>query len=216
MDRLSSWLYPPYARCYGCGHPRLDDQGDHLCADCRAKLHSLRRTGAPFQVEGIEKIYAPYSYEGVTEALVHRLKYDCVRDVAVWLGRDMAGSLDGAGFDAIIPVPLHKERLLERGFNQALLLGQEITRHRGIPVLEALRRTRNTGQQAKLNKVRRMENMLEAFEACQKIEGMRVLLVDDVCTTGATAHACAQALFRAGVGSVRLCVAAVTEAGHKG
>lgn len=214
MDLLKTWLYPPYARCYGCGHPRLDDTGDHLCKDCRAGLKSLRRTGAAPSVEGIERIYAPFSYDGVAEALVKRLKFDCVRDVAVWLGRDMAASLDESGFDVIVPVPLYKDRLRERGFNQALLLGREISRRRGIPVLEALKRIRDTGQQAKLNKVRRKENLLDAFEACEKVEGMRVLLVDDVCTTGATAHACAQALYGAGVGSVRLCVAAVTEAGR--
>ena len=201
-------FYPPYARCYCCGHPRQDNMGDHLCLPCRKALSSIRKQEIFFFVEGVEKVYAPYPYEGAARDLIHCLKYDCVRDAAKVLGSDMAACLDPKDFDALTPVPLHAAR-------QAELLALAVGEQKNIPVLPALVRLRETGQQAKLQKERRMRNMEDAFQTSGKVKRLRLLLVDDVCTTGATARACARALYKAGAKSVSLLVAAVTlKTGH--
>ena len=215
MDFLKSLLYPPYARCYCCSHPRLDDAGDHLCLPCRKALASSRKQEIFFFVEGVEKVYAPYPYEDAARELIRCLKFDCVMDAARGLGMEMAACLDGKDFDALVPVPLHPDRLLERGFNQAELLADVVGEQKGAPVLPALMRLRETGQQAKLEKERRIKNMEGAFQTCERVRGLRLLLVDDVCTTGATARECARALYASGAKGVSLLVAAVTlKAGH--
>lgn len=215
MGLITSLLYPPYARCYCCGHPRLDNMGDHLCVPCRDSLAYIQKQEVFFYVEGAEKVYTPYPYEGAAKELIHCLKYTCVRDAAKVLGTRMACCLKDDSFDALVPVPLYPKRLSERGFNQAELLAQAVGDPKGIPVLPALKRVRETGQQAKLEKERRIKNMEDAFQTCDKLKGMRLLLVDDVCTTGATARACIRALLSSGAKSVSLLVAAVTlKAGH--
>ena len=210
MGFLTNLLYPPYARCYCCGHPRLDGMGDHLCVPCRDALASIQKQEVFFYVEGAEKVYAPYPYEGAAKELIHCLKYTCVRDAAKVLGTRMASCLQEDSFDALVPVPLHPKRLMERGFNQAELLAQAVGKQKSIPVLPALKRVRETGQQAKLEKERRIKNMEDAFQACERVRGMRLLLVDDVCTTGATARACIRMLLHSGAKSVSLLTAAVT------
>jgi ComF family protein len=110
-------------------------------------------------------------------------------------------------FDAVVPVPLHWRKQWDRGFNQADLLARHVARRRHIPVLHALRRKRSTATQAGLAVAGRRRNVAGAFEArrSQKgITGARILLIDDVMTTGATANACAVVLKRSGAKSVSL------------
>jgi ComF family protein len=112
----------------------------------------------------------------------------------------------GRQFDAVVPVPLHWRRRWTRGFNQSELLAQAIARRCGAPVVNALTRRRATSAQAGLTHAARRQNVAHAFQArpSRRIEGKRVLLIDDVMTTGATAAACARALRRAGAQSVTL------------
>jgi ComF family protein len=109
-------------------------------------------------------------------------------------------------FDFIVPVPLHWRRRWRRGFNQAELLAREVSRHRRIPILNALRRRKSTVNQAGLTSAGRRRNIAGAFESCRGIDlkGRRILLIDDVFTTGATASACSRALKKAGAGTVTL------------
>jgi ComF family protein len=107
--------------------------------------------------------------------------------------------------DLVVPVPLHPSRLAERGFNQAALLARPIARALGIPLLaRGLDRTRDTPRQATLDRVLRLENVAAAFvaRAPEKVSARRILLVDDVRTTGATLRACAVALQKAGASCV--------------
>ena len=109
-------------------------------------------------------------------------------------------------FDAVAAVPLHWRRRFTRGFNQAELLAAQVARRRGIPALRALRRLRFTRAQTGLTNAGRRKNVAGAFRARGRapLEGLRILLVDDVMTTGATGSACATALKRAGAKSVTL------------
>jgi len=110
-------------------------------------------------------------------------------------------------FDAIVPVPLHWWRKWQRGFNQSELLARQLAARTGLPVLEALRRVRATAVQAGLSNRGRRRNVAGAFavaRASRRIDGKRLLLIDDVMTTGSTAATCAAVLKRAGAARVAL------------
>ena len=121
----------------------------------------------------------------------------------------MADALVRRDFDCIVPVPLHPRRLRQRGVNQALLLARAITEHTGIPTREALVRVRYRRPQSRTPLAERRRQVAGAFSCLQGAQGMRVLLVDDVRTSGSTANTCAKALLEGGAQSVSLCVAAV-------
>jgi ComF family protein len=108
------------------------------------------------------------------------------------------------GFDAVVPMPLHWRRRWQRGFNQSELLAREIARKWGVPVSALVRRKRATAPQAGLTSAQRRKNVEGAFQVGKgtRLKGMRLLLIDDVLTTGATASACARALKRAGAAQV--------------
>jgi ComF family protein len=140
---------------------------------------------------------------------VHALKYDGRRSLARPLADLMRqrGADVIAGGEVVVPVPLHHSRLRERGFNQAA----DLARHLGLPVLSALRRVRATATQTSLPAAQRHRNVRQAFVATRRVHAIRnsrVILVDDVCTTGATLEACARALKEAGVAHVAALTAA--------
>jgi ComF family protein len=137
---------------------------------------------------------------------VHTLKYNRRQRMAVPLGNLLNRYLlaHPIAVDAIVPVPLHPERLRLRGFNQALLLARQLSQQSGLPLLATeLARVRQTSQQADLNRAQRRENVREAFAwQAQTAPPRRILLIDDVLTTGATVEAAARALCAAGAREV--------------
>jgi ComF family protein len=138
---------------------------------------------------------------------IHQLKYNNFKALALPLAQLLAEYWQSRSWEVevIVPVPLHGRRLRERGYNQSALLAQELGRLIDLPVVEdSLLRLRDTIAQVKAPDAEiRRKNVLGVF-ACRdgKLEGEKVLLIDDVCTTGATLDSCAIALNRAGVGSV--------------
>lgn len=227
-NRIAGWLYPRAANCLICGDPRNASLQDCLCDACRERLKTWRvppqacdrclspvSKGKPCafcaspMMKPIEAVFSPYRFGGEVRQLIHALKFNACGEAAPLLGRAMAESLSRREFDCIVPVPLHEKRLRQRGFNQAALLCQELSKETGIPVQELLRRDRYRRPQSKTPLKRRSENVSRAFSCAENAEGLRVLLVDDVRTSGSTAHACAKTLLKAGAESVCLCTAAV-------
>jgi ComF family protein len=152
-------------------------------------------------------------YEDVARDLVHRLKYGDRLDLATSMGRWMAraGRDLLADADALVPVPLHWRRLWGRRFNQAAVLAKAAASHSGLPVLAGvLKRMRATSQQVGLSRSARAVNVQGAFAVTQDgkaaVYGKRLLLVDDVLTSGATVDACARTLLRAGARNVDVLV----------
>ena len=144
-------------------------------------------------------------FDGVVRNMIHGLKYadrhDGRRLFARWLSS--AGDELLADADLLVPVPLHRWRLLQRRFNQAAILAQELARLRGMPWHpDALARVRRTPQQVGLTRDQRRRNMAAAFQVCASalpaITGRKIVLIDDVITTGATVEACARVLKAAG------------------
>ena len=184
--------------CAACRTPflnrsPLDETG--RCAVCRLGL------------AGYDAVYAYGSYEGALRKLIHLLKYGGVQPLARPLGDYLARALPSAqAFDLVTPMPLHWRRRWERGFNQAELLAREIARRWRAPFDSVARRVRFTAPQAGLTHAQRRLNVRGAFTVKRgvRLDGLRVLLVDDVLTTGASAGACARALKRAGAAHVAL------------
>jgi len=175
----------------------LDEKG--VCAACRSGLRGFDRA-ASFGL-----------YEGPLRKLIHLYKYSGMKPLAGTLAGYMERALSiDAAFDAVVPVPLHWRRQWDRGFNQSELLARHIAQRRGIPVLHALRRKRATAVQAGLASAGRRRNVAGAFllrcggKTDPGLAGRKVLLIDDVMTTGATASACASVLKRGGAKSVSL------------
>ncbi len=139
--------------------------------------------------------------------MIHLLKYDGMRPLAGPLGAYLLRSFPrDEAFDCIVPVPLHWRRRWKRGFNQSELLAGVLARATGIKVRGALGRVQATATQAGLSNSARRRNVAQAFH-CRRpgtVSGKRILLVDDVMTTGSTATACAGALKRAGAARVVL------------
>ena len=191
-------ITPPV--CGSCGDPlptwRTHSIECGRCPRCR------RRAGRPIPTRAIG------TYDGTLRAIVHALKYDGRRSV----GRPLAALLATRGADLlagaaiVVPVPLHRSRQRVRGFNQA----SESARHLGPPLVHALRRTRATPSQTDLPAGERHANVRDAFALSRhaRVNGMVVVLVDDVSTTGATLEACARVLYEAGASDVRALTAA--------
>lgn len=183
-------------RCGRCGVPFASRAAGPTCGECR--LHEPAYTQAA----------AFGTYEHNLRELIHMFKYAGMQPLARPLGLHLAQALDDAPFpkpDVVVPVPLHKKRLRQRGFNQAQLLAQQLGRSFQIPVApRGLLRVRPTAAQAGLSGSARRDNLASAFAPGDPaaVRGQKVLLVDDVLTTGATAHACARTLRRAGAEEV--------------
>lgn len=198
FDTVLGLIFPD--RCAGCGK-----HGDLFCDACRARLRPYPQDG--FVPPLLDEATVAFLFEEPLQSAIHCLKYDRVRRMALPLGTLLAEHLHTHPLpaDAIIAVPLHAHRLAERGFNQSELLAQRIAEVCGLPLLTAgLVRCRDTAQQVKLSMAERQENMRNAFVWQQSTPPpARVLLLDDVLTTGATLGACAYALRAAGTREVR-------------
>lgn len=206
-DKLLGVLFPD--RCVGCGN-----LGDLLCSACRATLRplphpprSLTHVRADGNDVSLNETRAAYVFEGPLREAIHALKYDRVKRIAPILGDLLSDYLQthAMPIGAIIPVPLHKQRLAERGFNQSELVAQRLAETCGKPLLvKGLFRKRDTAHQVGLDAQERKQNMYNAFVwRGSSAPPPRVLLIDDVLTTGATLNACAQALKAAGSREVR-------------
>jgi ComF family protein len=195
-------LYPLGTACTVCAQP-LEARVPIRCRRCA-------KSPPPF-----ETIAAPYRYGGELAVALQRLKYDRRLDIARTLAPLLAPALAEASaeVEVIVPVPLHWRRQSKRGFNQASVLVEQARTRGGAPVdAISLRRRRATASQAGLTARERARNVAGAFAVVRRrrprIEGRRVLLVDDVITTGATVAAASRALLDAGAASVRgLCLA---------
>ena len=202
MRTLSDLVLP--RRCAGCRAA-----GEWLCLACRDACDAEPLVLAP----GLRG-RAAGAFAGPLREAVHAFKYGGEHALATELGslvarlvaRDLA---TGILLDAIVPVPLHGVRLRERGYDQALLLAEHVSRSCGLPLVPALRRIRWSRPQVELDRDRRAENTSGAFVGIAgALRGARIALVDDVTTTGATLRAAAAAARACGARSIRAYVVA--------
>ena len=220
-------LYPP--RCEACGGLRRDT----ICTECLTAVERIQPPvcslcGEPFDPNaqsaptcaGCRRVRRPFSvarsaayYTGPLVKAIARFKYHC--QMVLWrpLGELMvealhngaANALDPDSVEVVCPVPLHESRLHQRGFDQSELIAEVVADAAGKPLRSLLERTRPTLPQVDLPAQSRAANVRGAFRARlqEVIEGQRVLLIDDLFTTGATIAECARVLRRAGAAEVR-------------
>ncbi|NIA20996.1 MAG: ComF family protein [Anaerolineaceae bacterium] len=229
---LFGLLLPPGCTC--CGEPTdYASGGAGLCSQCRDELAALAgqpscprcgRTVGPYASCSLcTKKSSPFQgavrigiYDGPLSLMVQKLKYNGARHGIALMAELLAAKLHQAGqaeeADLVTAVPLHWWRYYRRGFNQSSLLARALGR-RGLeaPQRRVLVRTRDTPPQVGLSMTARRENVRGAFRVRRpgQVKGQRILLVDDVMTTGATAGECARVLRRAGARSVTVAVVAV-------
>jgi ComF family protein len=217
--------YPP--QCLACRE--IVSAPASLCPACWRDMPFIsrpfcERLGTPFAVDLGGPLLSPAAiadppvfrraravarYDGAARELVHKLKYSDRQELAIGMGRLMAGAArDSLGeVDAVVPVPLHWTRLWQRRFNQAAALARVVAVETGLPLETGwLKRRKRTLRQVGLTRDERRKNLQGAFavpeEARPLVRGKRVLMVDDVLTTASTANAAARALLKGGAESV--------------
>ncbi len=190
--------------CNQCGQPIHVSDVQEKCFDCSRSKQYFK--------QGI----SIYEYRGkVKKAMVH-FKFFGKKRYAVTFGKLMSDKIkqmtNWPEFDIIIYVPLHKTQLRKRGYNQAKLLAKELAQELNVPLrINIIRKDRQASHQRKLNRFQRQMNMRNTFEVDPNvsIEGLTVLLVDDIYTTGATMNECARIMIKAGAKQVYIVTAAI-------
>jgi len=205
-------------RCVGCGKG-----GGFLCPECLGKLPRLLPLLCPHcgrpQASGIvcpscwqrkteiDGIRSPFRFDGAIREAVHQLKYRNLKAISPCLAELLADYLRSNPLpgEVFVPVPLHPRRLRERGYNQSGLLARDLGRRINLPVIEdCLIRVKQAQPQVRAVDVEeRRRNVVDAF-VCrdEKVSGKQIILIDDVCTSGATLESCAAALKNKGATSV--------------
>jgi ComF family protein len=216
-----------------CAVCREPVEGQGLCPACWSKLSFItrpycERLGIPFVYDpgpgilSMEAIADPPAYHraraavrfnDISRALIHALKYGDRLDLAPMMGRwlSQAGRELLGDADALVPVPLHWRRRWARRFNQSAILAAAVSAASGVPIAtDALKRVKFTAQQVGLSRSERAANVQGAFRVPPagkaEVAGRRLVLVDDVLTSGATVEGCAKALLRAGARTVDVLV----------
>ncbi|MBI3004924.1 MAG: ComF family protein [Ignavibacteriales bacterium] len=209
-DSLLEFVYPPV--CVSCNRS-LEDGSQKVCELCWNSIQTLNRNH-PLFLDTQQKLLAAgflsdvvsayvFQKEGAFQHIAHYLKYRGYESLGVELGKRLGSVMDEWGVrpDLIVPIPLHRVKLRERGYNQAEMIANGISSATKIPVFaNIILRRRHTQTQTKLNLDERRKNMEDAFgiavQGSEKIAGKICLIVDDVITTGATMNSCAEALLR--------------------
>jgi ComF family protein len=227
LSDFVSLIFP--RTCLACLEPLARGE-DHICTGCRAQLpytdyHRLPERENPLARRFWGKVpvrhalsYLRFLRHGRVQHLLHQLKYQGQRDVGLvlgrWYGAELTAQDLATDFDLIVPVPLHPRKLAKRGFNQSDTFAEGLSQGLAVPwSARALRRTEYTDSQTSKNRTERWFNVATVFEVAEPaaVVGKRVLVVDDVLTTGATLEACAVALLAAGCREVSIATIACAE-----
>ena len=212
-ERLCCLVFPN--RCLLCGRAVLPER--LFCPQCAGALpeewvsRQLYLKEAP---DGVLQVKACLPFEKGFRRTLHRFKFEEERALAKPIGQLMgeAARSFGLGFQAVVWVPMSDKRLRQRGFNQSELLAKVVARELGVPALGTLTQTRETGFQHTMSLAQRADNVRDAYRVGIPVEGMNLLLVDDIVTTGATLFSCAKVLYQGGAQSVwGLCAGATPQ-----
>lgn len=211
---LLDFIYPP--TCLVCG--TVVENGDPICGQCFSKIQPYsegkgleelwisRHEINPIYLDGF---LAGFYFEPNLQNLLHLLKYQKQRRLGSffgrWLGKNLSFQLQMWNIDWVVPVPLHPRKRRKRGYNQSDLIAREVAAENGFLLARSvLKRTRNTATNTGLSASERIRNVSGAFIVHPKFNfsGKRILLIDDVITTGSTLNACAEPLKKAGAAAV--------------
>ncbi len=213
FDAFLDLVYPPFHPCPHCRKSGVPIEGEEtaLCARCFYAFPFLTAEERP---EGVESLA---HYRQSAQSLVHRLKYKEGLYLARPMAKLMVKKLDLHHHDLVIPVPMHRRRQKQRGYNQADLLARQIASMEELEYESTvLTRIRETAPMYQLNRLQRIQNMWDSIvvrEDClHRVQNQKILLVDDIYTTGATTQACIRQLTEAGAAEVTVATFAVADA----
>lgn len=228
MKAMLDLLYPPKSRCSVCGSPSprivcercmsaieflegltcfhcgknlSESYGDMVCPDCKTRKFQYDRA------------FSCFEYKGVGKELIYSLKYEGKTRISEVIAALMEDRLrnESLKIDAIVPVPIHPNKLKARGFNQSLLIAEALGERLGKPVADCLERVKETKEQYNLDRSHRFLNIVDAFSV-KLLYNMNkhssILLVDDIYTTGSTVNECSRVLKKAGVKTIYVITAA--------
>ena len=227
-------LFPSNVTCFLCGEEVWNDKyvlcntcerevvfPDKICLKCGTPLHSLANycLTCKNNKRYFTMARAPLVYKDKVAGAIKRFKYENKKYMARYFATFMAEEFERnkneiGKIDFLVPVPLHEDKEKERGFNQSALLAEEFSKIIEIPVLKGnLVRVKNTKTQTELSYKERQENLEKAFKVLnwREVKGKRIILIDDVLTTGSTLNHCAHALLKSGAAAVYALTAATTD-----
>jgi len=208
LDRFRRFLFPP--RCAFCRTLLADDER-YLCTACSQKNYAISRPKA-YSGAFYAAALSAFVYEGEVRQILHRLKFHGGVHLAEFFASRMADKLGSAGweFDLIVPVPSHFYRRYKKGYDHARLLAQELSRFTGAECAPLLKKVRRTKPMYGLHKAQRRANIIGSVTCTKPVDARhrRVLLVDDIITTGCTAAECARVLRDYGAETVYVITAA--------
>lgn len=231
IESFLELLYPEKNTCFICGLYDETINGDCICHDCRKKLKVIDppvciKCSRPINYESsnslcpdcnlydrnFETAKAPYSYEALVKDSIYNFKYHNKAYFYKLFGKCLLNymtDIDYIYFDYLTSVPLHRSKLRTRGYNQSELIAKYLSHHLSIPYADLLKRRKKTTKQSQQGKLERRKNLKGAFaikspHKYEHIKNSRVLLVDDVYTTGSTADECSKTLIDFGISKVYL------------
>lgn len=217
FERLLRLLYP--VKCIICDAVLREDSAVYLCSECHGVLpchgNGFRKLR---EIPYCDSAFAAFKYSDGIDTAIQSMKFKhqplLAGTLAYLLYERMMESNITSEFDAIIPVPMHPRKKRERGYNQSQLIANELSLYLGIPVLdEVLIKNRYTRPQSQLGREERIRNLDGAFsvKTANKIINKKILLVDDVVTTGTTINNCAKILYERGASALFASVIAIAE-----
>ncbi|MGR3221234.1 MAG: ComF family protein [Candidatus Anammoxibacter sp.] len=234
INTAIDFVYPRH--CFSCDNEIENETERFVCDECKSQikissenrclkcglaigLYTTNRVSGCLSCKNMEfrfdAVHCVTAYNGVIRALIHRFKYDRKEVLSVSFGNNMIEWSNScsvmSNVDLIVPVPLFWQKRIKRGFNQSLLIAKSLAKHNSIPIsINNLKRIRNTETQANLTRNQRLKNVKDAFKVKKpaKFSGKKILLVDDVMTTGVTASECARILKAIGTQKVDVLVLA--------
>ncbi len=238
MEALK-WIYPE--RCIFCRDVLTLSSRVSVCGECREQVEFIKKPtclfcGAPISKEGekcspckkrkeeysFDGNYSPLAYNFGIKDMLHDLKYRKKRTyvkATIDFLINESGGIDVdyfTGGQLLVPVPLHKKKLRERGFNQSTLIADNLSKLTGIKVCDALIRAKNTKPQYELNFLERQNNIKDAFVINSKfsVNAKDIILIDDIFTTGATLNECAKVLKESGAACVKTFTLSIARGGN--
>ena len=226
LRALLDLIFPVSCPC--CGNEPEPDGPEYICGSCWQEIEWVNSKGClncgrPLEASGtcgsceeasscLDSFHIACYYSGNIRSIIINFKYNGKRYLGKTIGDILSEcwkETEPGFFDAVVPVPLHPSRLRQRGYNQSLLAAKRLSLFCGIPVrTELLTRSRDTSPQVSLGKEERDDNMKRAFTASSMVREKKILIVDDVATTGATVRSCALALKMGGAAFVGALAAA--------
>ncbi len=229
--KILDWIFPE--GCGVCKRP-FKDKVFHICESCRAGLESQFINQPTCEICGhpttagkcnlcfgtalyFKKNYGAFKYDDVVREIIHKFKFydrpEYARDMAYFMQLYLKNT-DMGEVDCLVPVPIPKVRLNNRGYNQTLLLAKELSAYLKVPMANLLERVGNSKPQSRLSRKERIANLNNAIIPAPGADFSsykKVLLIDDIITTGTTLNECAKALAEMGIKEVHTATFAVTE-----